>query len=131
VNLTYPQKNTIPTIHLPIPLPQDSLKLQASWIQEVSRKAKKNPALYSSSLNRRGQKNRRDEWKRDLAGRANGTIDPHYGCDLFTEMIDYALNFTFPWGEHAYAAVRGVDSDHMLILVGHDDSGFDVSSMYR
>ncbi|KAI9568043.1 Alpha/Beta hydrolase protein [Boletus coccyginus] len=39
----------------------------------------------------------RDMWKRDLAGRANGTIDPWYQCDLYSEMIDYAINFTFPW----------------------------------
>ncbi|KAJ7934228.1 alpha/beta-hydrolase [Mycena leptocephala] len=44
-------------------------------------------------------------WKRDLAGRANGTLDPWYGCFLLAEMWDYALNFTFPWslgGEDPY-----------------------------
>lgn len=35
--------------------------------------------------------------KRDLAGRANGTIDPWYGCFLYDAMIEYALNFTYPW----------------------------------
>ena len=35
--------------------------------------------------------------KRDLSGRANGTIDPFYGCFLLDELIDYAVNFTFPW----------------------------------
>ena len=35
--------------------------------------------------------------KRDLTGRPNGTIDPFYGCDLFDEMLDYALNFSAPW----------------------------------
>ena len=40
---------------------------------------------------------KRDAWKRDLSGRANGTIDPWYGCDLYDEMIDYALNFSLPW----------------------------------
>jgi hypothetical protein len=28
-------------------------------------------------------------WKRDFSDRANGTIDPWYGCDLFGEVIDY------------------------------------------
>ncbi|KAF5358649.1 hypothetical protein D9758_007744 [Tetrapyrgos nigripes] len=42
---------------------------------------------------------KREEWKRDLSGRANGTLDPFYGCFLFEEMVDYALNFTFPWNE--------------------------------
>jgi hypothetical protein len=35
--------------------------------------------------------------KSGLAGRANGTIDPWYGCALYDEMIDYAFNFTSPW----------------------------------
>ena len=41
----------------------------------------------------------RQQWKRDLSGRANGTIDPFYGCFLLDELIDYAVNFTFPWCE--------------------------------
>lgn len=35
--------------------------------------------------------------KRDLTGRANGTIDPFYGCLLRSELEDYALNFSLPW----------------------------------
>ena len=46
----------------------------------------------------RREESRRD-WKRDLTGRANGTIDPFYGCSLLDELIDYAVNFTFPWCE--------------------------------
>lgn len=38
-----------------------------------------------------------DVWKHDLADRSNGTIDPWYQCDLYTEMIAYAVNYTFPW----------------------------------
>jgi len=38
-----------------------------------------------------------DAWKRNLAGRGHGTIDPWYGCDIYDEMVDYAVNFTFPW----------------------------------
>ncbi|KAM5545884.1 hypothetical protein V8D89_000010 [Ganoderma adspersum] len=37
------------------------------------------------------------EWKRGLTNRANGTLDPWYGCNLFDEMWDYAFNFTYPW----------------------------------
>lgn len=46
---------------------------------------------------------KRDAWKmeglskRDLSGRASGTIDPWYGCDLCDEVIDYALKFSVPW----------------------------------
>lgn len=37
--------------------------------------------------------------KRDLSLRANGTIDPWYGCFLFDEMVEYAINYTAPWSE--------------------------------
>ena len=47
----------------------------------------------------------RQQWKRDLSGRANGTIDPLYGCFLLDELIDYAVNFTFPWCECARTKV--------------------------
>ena len=43
---------------------------------------------------------RKREWKkekRDLSGRANGTIDPWYGCFINFELEDYALNFSVPW----------------------------------
>lgn len=40
--------------------------------------------------------------KRDSPGRtfaSSPVIDSWYGCDVWDEMIDYALNFTFPWCE--------------------------------
>ena len=40
------------------------------------------------------------EWKRDLSARANGTIDPWYGCDLLDFVMDYAVNFTYPWSSN-------------------------------
>ena len=45
-------------------------------------------------------KTKKIEWKRDLTNRANGTLGPWYGCDLFDEMWDYAFNFTYPWSMH-------------------------------
>lgn len=42
---------------------------------------------------------KRDQWKRDLSGRPNGTLDPFYLCDLLDEVADYALNFSLPWSE--------------------------------
>lgn len=42
---------------------------------------------------------RRMVQKRDLTGRANGTLDSWYGCFLWEEMYDYAVNYTFPWSE--------------------------------
>ncbi|KAG6332041.1 hypothetical protein ID866_7052 [Astraeus odoratus] len=54
-------------------------------------------AKRNARVSKRERMRSQDVWKRDLAGRANGTIDPWYGCDLYSEMIDYAINFTFPW----------------------------------
>ncbi|GJJ10286.1 hypothetical protein Clacol_004512 [Clathrus columnatus] len=48
--------------------------------------------------------------KRDLSGRANGTIDPQYECSLFTEVLDYALNFSQPWVHHD---LDGFDSNYL------------------
>ena len=42
----------------------------------------------------------RPQWKRDLTGRPNGTIDPWYGCDIWQEMWDYTFNSTFPWSTY-------------------------------
>lgn len=48
-------------------------------------------------LDKRKRELTQTEWKRDLSNRANGTIDPWYGCDLLDLVIDYALNYTYPW----------------------------------
>ena len=42
---------------------------------------------------------------RDLSGRANGTIDPWYGCFLTDELSDYALNFSLPWSKYKLALI--------------------------
>ena len=42
---------------------------------------------------------------RDLSGRANGTLDPWYGCFLTAEVQDYALNFSLPWSEYKLALI--------------------------
>jgi carboxypeptidase D len=55
--------------------------------------SKRDPAIEEARFAKRAQ------WKRDLTGRANGTIDPWYECDLYDEMIDYAVNFSLPWRE--------------------------------
>lgn len=55
----------------------------------------------------------RDAWKRSLADRSNGSIDSWYGCDLYDEMLDYAINFTFPWCRTSRLRYFG----HLLRLV--------------
>ena len=48
------------------------------------------------------------EWKRDLSGRPKGTLDPWYACDLQDYLIDYAVNYTYPWAKSG-GGVSGFD----------------------
>ncbi|KAL4065995.1 Alpha/Beta hydrolase protein [Scleroderma citrinum] len=73
------------------PLTKHSLMLDAQN-RFYTRLAKR-----SGRLSKRERLRAQDAWKRDLAGRGNGTIDAWYGCDVYNEMLDYAVNFTFPW----------------------------------
>ena len=64
-----------------------------------------------------------ERWKRDLSNRANGTIDPWYGCDIFDEMRDYAINFAFPWCECAQLTIPKLRRLTCFITA---NGGFDV-----
>lgn len=103
LTLEYPQPEHFPTLDAPI----------FSYDSGVSASAKLTKGRFmleaqdrlAAKLGERGDAFLEDEerlharhvWKRDLTGRANGTIDPWYQCDLYSEMLDYAINFTFPW----------------------------------
>lgn len=102
LNLTYPQHGHFPTLNLtPETISSDSQRLRkkdlltSALAVDAHMKASGLEKGSLDSGNRRLQK--RDQWKRELTGRANGTIDPWSGCDLYDEMIDYALNFSIPW----------------------------------
>ncbi|KAJ7933813.1 alpha/beta-hydrolase [Mycena leptocephala] len=94
--LKYPPNGPLPTLFNPIDggFPSASsnsrLSFKSAWSKLVS-------LGQDFSLSKRGQEDRREAWKRDLSGRPNGTLDPTYGCFLFTELVDYALNYSFPW----------------------------------
>ena len=96
VNFSYPQPIPIPSIVLG-DIDEDSALLSnensLAKILTTKMKAKSNP------IPPKERERLRHDWKRDLTGRPNGTIDPWYGCDLFDEILDYALNFTFPWSK--------------------------------
>ncbi|KAL0571646.1 hypothetical protein V5O48_010319 [Marasmius crinis-equi] len=38
-----------------------------------------------------------EQWKQDHLNK--GILDPDYGCFLWEEMTDFAMNFTFPWSQ--------------------------------
>lgn len=114
INLTYPQTGGIfPTLKLTKPSKAASRATvsAASWREAISAeytaRVLNAPAKKRADFHER-RAVEREQWKRDLSQRANGTIDPWYGCDLFTEMVDYALNFTFPWSAYLLILERCV-----------------------
>jgi carboxypeptidase D len=108
VNVTYPQTGgTFPTLQIYFPQ-QTETPIRERWLsrQSIVTKSSFVSALKDRYAQLTGAIDKREEraaratqWKRDLAGRGNGTIDTWYYCDLFDELSDYAVNFTFPWSE--------------------------------
>lgn len=102
LNLTYPQDGRFPTLGFIKPSFESSKRSSSrSQLRTVAEDAKR--AIIKSRVDGTGVS------KRDLSMRANGTIDPWYGCGLYGEMIDYAVNFSYPWSEFCppyYASLR-------------------------
>ncbi|KAJ7853808.1 alpha/beta-hydrolase [Mycena olivaceomarginata] len=99
LNLTYPQNGRFPTLVDPFTTfgnlaPGKSPKYKSVM---AALKAGQVTKVVPSKRELERREERHATWKRDLTGRANGTLDPWYGCFLFGEMWDYAFNFTFPW----------------------------------
>ncbi|KAH9929043.1 alpha/beta-hydrolase, partial [Epithele typhae] len=113
LNLTYPQlSGTFPTLSLPLGQraqlaggTQNTKRSAASWQHEIEveyvARAQGSPHMKRSDY-REHRAQKREHWKRDLSGRVNGTLDPWYACDLFDEMRDYAVNFTYPWSNGGF-----------------------------
>ncbi|KAG6379584.1 Alpha/Beta hydrolase protein [Boletus reticuloceps] len=105
LTLQYPQPEHFPSLNAPVPFAaayftEYSAKLtKQQFVHELQGRHVEKPRKreFEGGQQEHDGLRARDMWKRDLAGRANGTIDPSYECDLYTEMIDYAFNFTFPW----------------------------------
>ncbi|KAI9065255.1 alpha/beta-hydrolase [Trametes sanguinea] len=114
LNLTYPQDGHFPTLQF---ISGEELSPSASRSASrmnaaVRAKRKQKQRSVIELAKRVSEENvRRDiakAQKRDLSGRANGTIDPWYGYDLLDEMIEYALNFSLPWSVK-HDAINGYD----------------------
>ncbi|GJJ06658.1 hypothetical protein Clacol_000853 [Clathrus columnatus] len=131
INLSYPQSNPIPTIVLPVEAgPEFFSSSSPKLAKQLSLRA-----LLSSSSSSSKARSFSAKFKRRGIGfnrfisefeSGNDTINPWYGCDLYDEMIDYALNFTFPWFSFkeirvhpSNATARGVS---WIIYSGNDDS---------
>jgi len=79
VNLTYPQNGIIPDVHFAQPaqreIPFTLMKSKRTFFQQLKLRATEE----SKSLAKRDLQERdvaKQNWKRDLSGRANGTVDP-------------------------------------------------------
>ncbi|KAH9913989.1 alpha/beta-hydrolase [Epithele typhae] len=103
INLTYPQSGGLfPSFVYTDPT--DLNRANFAQTRRASRRKLANLALDAATLatvaDAKGLKRRTSEWiaeKRDLSDRANGTLDPWYGCYLLEELVDYAMNFSAPW----------------------------------
>ncbi|KAH0834745.1 Alpha/Beta hydrolase protein [Lanmaoa asiatica] len=104
LTLQYPQPEHFPTLKAPLPFlssgysgTYDARFTLKRLVREVQDRFVTRLKVRDGSPLEHGQRLHARDWKRNLAGRANGTIDPWYQCDVYSEMIDYAVNFTFPW----------------------------------
>ncbi|KAI0629361.1 alpha/beta-hydrolase [Trametes polyzona] len=121
LNLTYPQDGHFPTLPLIPPTAPGRANavsfskttrrqtlstlafaktLKAQKTQQNARAVAEVAEVAGALQRQRRAPNGEAHAKRDLSLRANGTIDPWYGCFLFDEMIDYAINYTYPWNVH-------------------------------
>lgn len=106
LNLTYPQEGKFPTLefHGGIDAPH-ILSAQTSNMltkrEFVAQVAERHESLQARGLVKRDtdRAEARQQWKRNLNDRSNGTIDSWYGCSLLAEVIDYAVNYTYPWNQ--------------------------------
>ncbi|KAJ7066374.1 alpha/beta-hydrolase [Mycena amicta] len=95
INLTYPQNGVIPTVKF-----IDAADRDVPFLERSARKSLTKRGGLVAEINRRYaelEPVERQKSKRDLSLRANGTLDPWYGCALLPEFIDYALNYSAPW----------------------------------
>jgi carboxypeptidase D len=113
LNLTYPQNGKFPTLLFRGGTGTSATLANSLRGSFTSLLLSKYQSMKKRGLLKRGRdrEEARNNWKRDLSQRPNGTIDPYYGCSLLGEAIDYALNFTFPWNYSQYFDVSSNISD--------------------
>ncbi|KAH8075870.1 alpha/beta-hydrolase [Cristinia sonorae] len=132
LNLTYPQESKFPTLNPPFTDLSDAAKAKsrirsktallaethARFSQQFSKLDDGEGTLSRRDLDEIAQK--RDAWiaeKRDLSGRdGNATVaDSFYGCFIYDELLDYAVNFSLPWS-------MGVDHNDNLDVYNIPDA---------
>ncbi|KAJ7463398.1 Alpha/Beta hydrolase protein [Mycena galericulata] len=124
INLTYPQDGIIPTVGFTDALDRDVPFLEKAKYSKrglVAEITQRYAALEPTERDLLARQRERASWKRDLSLRANGTLDPWYGCALLPEFIDYALNYSAPWT---------IDQDFNVYDITHPDDSPDLSGTY-
>ena len=111
LNLTYPQHGIFPALN---PQPgawtwdSEQLETRDKLFEQTLRA---HDALARLPAHKRDlnfpseQLEKRNQWKHEVAGTPNGTINKYYGCELWTEMVDYALNYSLPWSMYSLSFV--------------------------
>ncbi|KAI0730653.1 alpha/beta-hydrolase [Earliella scabrosa] len=99
LNLTYPQRGghfpTLRTVDPSDPL-RDEFEAFKSSKREFFRKTLSSFAFAAPANTKRAEEGALARGG-VLSMRANGTLDPWYGCFIYDEMIDFAVNFSAPW----------------------------------
>jgi len=86
VNLTYPQKELIPSVPVRQPIQREIpflLKSKRSFMADLQLKYSRQ----SQTLSKRDRGEGLHAWKRDLSLRVNGTLDP-WVCGLYTDRCE-------------------------------------------
>lgn len=107
LNLTYPQNGHFPSL-ANVPLNSEVMKERTRKTALLRNLLKADAQLARRTLLKRNVVSsvdpdpvlteRKAQWKRDLVERSSG-LDSTYECDLWDELLAYALEFSFPWGE--------------------------------
>lgn len=114
LNLTYPQNGHFPTLQFVNPSDPHRSEFQSlAAKRQFFRKTLSKSVLAASANAKRSEEGA--VAKRDLSMRANGTIDPWYGCFIYDEMIDYALNYSEPWSESSVVSLSCSKSTEVVI----------------
>ncbi|GJE99868.1 serine carboxypeptidase [Phanerochaete sordida] len=78
-----------------VQLPQAPSLRTRGFADEVAYRFARRGAAAAPKIQRRSAGK---SWK-DVAANSSG-VNPWYGCDVWDEMIDYALNYTYPWSKY-------------------------------
>jgi carboxypeptidase D len=106
LNLTYPSDLSTPLPNLALVEPRDRTLMELLQARLMKSQALTRRSAFSKREDEEttdaDREEKRVQWKRDnivarAASDVSEDLSPWYGCFLFDELLDYALNFTFPW----------------------------------